>query len=151
MVVPLLADGRLLMERQWRYPMGRAMLEFPAGKLEAGEPVLDCAIRELIEETGYRAAEWARAGLLHNAIAYSNEAIEVWFARGLPPANASSTPASSSTSAGQRRGARSLAHARRADRREDADRAALVAELARRPLGHRVAGRALTAAPIMSA
>ena len=83
MVVPLLPDGRLLMERQWRYPMGRAMLEFPAGKLEAGEPVLDCAIRELIEETGYRAAEWARAGLLNNAIAYSNEAIEVWFARGL--------------------------------------------------------------------
>ena len=63
MVVPLLPDGRLLMERQWRYPMGRAMLEFPAGKLEAGEPVLDCAIRELIEETGYRASEWARAGL----------------------------------------------------------------------------------------
>ena len=83
MVVPLLPDGRLLVERQWRYPMGRAMLEFPAGKLEAGEPVLDCAIRELIEETGYRASEWARAGLLNNAIAYSNEAIEVWFARGL--------------------------------------------------------------------
>ena len=83
MVVPLLPDDRLLIERQWRYPMGRAMLEFPAGKLEAGEPVLDCAIRELIEETGYRAAEWARAGTLNNAIAYSDEVIEVWFARGL--------------------------------------------------------------------
>ncbi len=83
MVVPLLADGRLLVERQWRHPMGRAMLEFPAGKLEPGEPVLDCAIREMIEETGYRAAEWARAGMLNNAIGYSDEAIEVWFARGL--------------------------------------------------------------------
>ncbi|MBC8058897.1 MAG: NUDIX hydrolase [Rhizobiales bacterium] len=83
MVVPLLDDGRLVVERQWRYPLGRVMLEFPAGKLDHGEPPLECAIRELIEETGYRAAEWARAGILHNAIAYSNEGIEVWFARGL--------------------------------------------------------------------
>lgn len=83
MIVPLLDDGRLVVERQWRYPLHRAFIEFPAGKLDAGEPVLACAIRELAEETGYRAAEWARAGLLHNAIAYSNEGIEVWFARGL--------------------------------------------------------------------
>jgi ADP-ribose pyrophosphatase len=83
MVVPLLDDGRLIVERQWRHPLGRVMLEFPAGKIDAGEPPLDCAIRELVEETGYRAAEWARAGLLHNAIAYSTEGIEVWFARGL--------------------------------------------------------------------
>ncbi len=83
MIVPLLDDGRLVVERQWRYPLGRAMLEFPAGKLERGEPPWQCAVRELIEETGYRAAEWARAGVLHNAIAYSNEGIEVWFARGL--------------------------------------------------------------------
>ena len=83
MVVPLLPDGRLVMERQHRHPMGKVMLEFPAGKLEPGEPVLDCAVRELIEETGYRATEWARAGLTHNAIAYATEAIEIWFARGL--------------------------------------------------------------------
>ncbi|MBB1160853.1 NUDIX domain-containing protein [Aquariibacter albus] len=83
MIVPLLDDGRLVVERQWRYPLHRAFIEFPAGKLDAGEPVLACAIRELAEETGYRAREWARAGLLHNAIAYSNEGIEIWFARGL--------------------------------------------------------------------
>ncbi len=83
MIVPLLGEGSVLLERQWRYPMRRAMLEFPAGKLEPGEPVLACAVRELIEETGYRAAEWARAGVLHNAIGYSDEGIEVWFARGL--------------------------------------------------------------------
>ena len=83
MIVPLLDDDRVVVERQWRYPMGRAMLEFPAGKVEPGEPVLDCAVRELIEETGYRAAEWARAGILHNAIGYSDEGIEIWFARGL--------------------------------------------------------------------
>jgi len=83
MVVPLLGDDRVVVERQYRYPMSRVMLEFPAGKLDAGEPTLHCAMRELAEETGYRAREWARAGILHNAIAYSNEGIEVWFARGL--------------------------------------------------------------------
>lgn len=83
MVVPLLDDGRLLMERQFRYPMGRVMLEFPAGKLDAGEDPLACGQRELTEETGYTAAEWAYAGVLHNAIAYSDEGIHIYFARGL--------------------------------------------------------------------
>lgn len=83
MVIPLLDDGRLVLERQYRYPMGRAMIEFPAGKLDAGESPFACAVRELREETGYTAREWARAGILHNAIAYSDEGIEVWFATGL--------------------------------------------------------------------
>lgn len=83
MVVPLLDDGRLLMERQYRYPMGRVMLEFPAGKLDAGEHPLACGQRELTEETGYSAAQWAYAGVLHNAIAYSDEGIHIYFARGL--------------------------------------------------------------------
>jgi len=85
MIVPLLPLGQLLLERQFRYPLGRVMLEFPAGKLDAGEQPLDCARRELREETGYRALEWAHAGVLHNAIAYSNERIEIFFARGLQP------------------------------------------------------------------
>ena len=83
MIIPLLEDGRLLMERQYRYPMQRVMLEFPAGKLDAGEDIRDCAERELLEETGYRAREWARAGVLHPVISYSTEFIEIWFARGL--------------------------------------------------------------------
>ena len=83
MVIPLLDDGQLLMERQYRYPMERVMLEFPAGKLDAGEAPLACGQRELIEETGYSAAEWAYAGVLHNAIAYSDEGIHIFFARGL--------------------------------------------------------------------
>jgi ADP-ribose pyrophosphatase len=84
MVVPILDDGRLLLERQFRYPMQRVMLEFPAGKKDAGETSsLATAVRELAEETGYQAREWAHAGILHNAIAYSDEGIEIWFARGL--------------------------------------------------------------------
>ncbi len=84
-VVAMLDDGRLVVERQYRYPLGRVMLEFPAGKLDAGESGLSCAVRELAEETGYSAAEWAHAGILHNTVAYSSEGIEVWFARGLTP------------------------------------------------------------------
>ena len=83
MVVPLLDDDRLVMERQFRYPLDRVMLEFPAGKLDPGEAVQACAKRELAEETGYRASEWARACVVHNACAYSTEGIEIWFARGL--------------------------------------------------------------------
>ena len=83
MVVPILDDGRLVMERQHRHAMGRVMLEFPAGKIDPGEAPFACAVRELAEETGYRAREWAHAGVLHNAIAYSTEGIEIFFARGL--------------------------------------------------------------------
>ncbi|MBQ0958689.1 NUDIX hydrolase [Ideonella sp. 4Y11] len=83
MIVPITDDGRLVMERQCRYPLQTVLLEFPAGKIDPGEPRWRCAQRELLEETGYRAREWACAALMHNAPAYSNELIEVWFARGL--------------------------------------------------------------------
>ena len=83
MIVPLMDDGRLLLERQYRYPLARVMLEFPAGKLDPNETPLVCGQRELLEETGYSAREWAYAGVLHNAIAYSDEGIHIFFARGL--------------------------------------------------------------------
>jgi ADP-ribose pyrophosphatase len=82
-VVPILDDGRLVMEHQFRYPIGRVMLEFPAGKLDPGEAPLVCAQRELAEETGYRATEWALAGVMHNAMAYSTEVLHILFARNL--------------------------------------------------------------------
>lgn len=82
-VVALLDDGRVVLERQYRYPVGQVMIEFPAGKLETGEDPLLCGQRELLEETGYRASHWAYAGLMHLAIAYSTEVIHVYFAKGL--------------------------------------------------------------------
>ncbi|HSH89275.1 MAG TPA: NUDIX hydrolase [Ramlibacter sp.] len=83
MIIPMLDDGRLVMERQFRYPVGEVMIEFPAGKIDPGEDRLACAKRELLEETGYGATEWALAGVLHPVISYSTEFIEIWFARGL--------------------------------------------------------------------
>jgi ADP-ribose pyrophosphatase len=82
-VVALLDDGRLVLERQFRYPHHRDFLEIPAGKLEPGEARLETAQRELLEETGYAARQWTCLGVIHNAIAYSDEAIELWLARGL--------------------------------------------------------------------
>ncbi|MBA2672354.1 NUDIX hydrolase [Ramlibacter sp.] len=82
-VVPLLDDGRMVMERQYRYPVRQVMVEFPAGKLDVGEDPLVCGKRELLEETGYTAREWARAGVMHLAVGYCDESIHIWFARGL--------------------------------------------------------------------
>ena len=82
-VVPVLDDGSLVLVRQYRYPVQKVLLEFPAGKLEPGEDTLRCGMRELQEETGYVAREWACGGEIHNAAAYSTESIWIWFARGL--------------------------------------------------------------------
>lgn len=86
MVIPMLdsPEGlRLVMERQYRYPVGQVMTEFPAGKLDPGEDPWLCAQRELLEETGYTARQWARAGMMRPCIAYSTEVIEIWFAKDL--------------------------------------------------------------------
>lgn len=87
MVVPLIEDApgqfRLVLERQFRYPVDRTIIEFPAGKIDVGEDPFHCAQRELREETGYLATSWARAGMLHPVVSYSTEFIDIWFARGL--------------------------------------------------------------------
>ena len=82
-IIPFLATGELLMERQYRYPLGRVLIELPAGKISAGEPPLETARRELREETGYTAADWRYVTTIHPVCAYSTERIELWLARGL--------------------------------------------------------------------
>jgi ADP-ribose pyrophosphatase len=82
-IVPLFDDGSVLLERQFRYPHRRVFVEVPAGKLDPGEPPLQTAKRELLEETGHEAGEWTRLGTMHTAIAYTDEAIELFLARNL--------------------------------------------------------------------
>jgi len=82
-ILPLFDDWSVLLERQFRYPVGQHFYELPAGKLEPGEPHLDTARRELLEETGYEAREWSKLCTLHPCVGYSDEMVEVYVARGL--------------------------------------------------------------------
>ncbi len=82
-IIPLLDDGTVVLERQYRYPNDRVFIELPAGKLDHGEDPLLCAQRELREETGYAAREWQFVCTIHNAIAYCDEHLEIFLAQGL--------------------------------------------------------------------
>jgi ADP-ribose pyrophosphatase len=83
-VIPVTDDNRVIMERQFRYPLNRVILEIPAGKLDApDEDRLSAIKRELREETGYSAEEWTELGDFHPAPAYSDEYITMYLARGL--------------------------------------------------------------------
>jgi ADP-ribose pyrophosphatase len=82
-ILPLFDDGSVLLERQYRYPLQKVFIEFPAGKIDPNEDPLDCAKRELQEETGYTAADWQFLCTIHNAIAYSDEHLDIFLARGL--------------------------------------------------------------------
>lgn len=82
-ILPVFNDGRILLERQYRYPLDRVFIEFPAGKIDPGEDPLVCAKRELKEETGYTASQWSFVCTIHNAIAYSDEHLDIYLARGL--------------------------------------------------------------------
>jgi ADP-ribose pyrophosphatase len=83
LVVPVLDDGRFVLERQFRYPVRRVMLEFPAGKIDEGESSLATAQRELREEAGYAAETWQLLCTIHPEIGYSTEFIDVYEATGL--------------------------------------------------------------------
>lgn len=82
-IVPVLPDGRIVLVRQYRYAAGKPLLEIPAGTLEEGENPLECARRELIEETGYEASELTAILSCYMAPGYSDEVIHFYEARGL--------------------------------------------------------------------
>jgi ADP-ribose pyrophosphatase len=84
-VVPLLDDNTIVMELQYRHPVGDYLLEIPAGTMELGESPFDCAKRELEEETGLKASELINLGKIHIIPAYSDEEIYVYLAIGLTP------------------------------------------------------------------
>ena len=83
MIMPLFENGDVLLERQYRYPMRKVFIEFPAGKKDAGEAPLETAKRELLEETGYRAERYTHVTDIHNALAYCDEVIHFYLAEGL--------------------------------------------------------------------
>ena len=83
-VVPMTDDGKVIVERQFRYPLGRVITEIPAGKLDSkSEDRLAAAKRELEEETGYTAEEWIELGDYCPAAAYCDEIITLYLAKGL--------------------------------------------------------------------
>jgi ADP-ribose pyrophosphatase len=82
-IVPMLPNGNVVLERQFRYPLRKVFIELPAGKIDAGEDVLLTGQRELLEETGYTANNWVKLGLQHPCIGYSNEVIHMYLASGL--------------------------------------------------------------------
>ena len=82
-VLPVFDDGSILLERQFRYPLHDVFIEYPAGKIDPNEDPLECAKRELQEETGYTARDWQFVCTIHNAIAYSDEHLDIFLARGL--------------------------------------------------------------------
>ena len=83
-VIPINEDGKVIIERQFRYPLDRVVTEIPAGKLDSfTEDRLSAAKRELEEETGYTAKEWISLGDYYPTPAYCDERITLYLARGL--------------------------------------------------------------------
>jgi len=82
-VVPLTDEGNVILVRQYRYPFAQVMLEIPAGKLDIGEDPIDCAKRELIEETGYDAKELVYLGAFYPSVAMLNEVIHLFLAKNM--------------------------------------------------------------------
>ncbi len=86
-VLPLLPDGRIVLVRQHRYPTGEVLIELPAGKLDPGEPPVVCAVRELEEETGWRAGETTPLGWFYTTPGFSDEVLHSFVATALEAAS----------------------------------------------------------------
>ncbi|MEG2815269.1 MAG: NUDIX hydrolase [Oscillospiraceae bacterium] len=84
-IIPIDDEGYVYCVRQFRYPMGEHLLEVPAGKLEQGENPLECAIRELSEETGITATEYIDLGCIYPSPGFCKEIIYIYMAKGLTP------------------------------------------------------------------
>lgn len=82
-VVPVKDDGKLILVKQFRYPVQKWLIEFPAGKLDSNEEPLVCATRELEEETGYKSKEIVKLGKILTAPGYSTEVLHIYKATGL--------------------------------------------------------------------
>ncbi len=85
-IVALTGENDVVLVRQYRHALGQYIWEIPAGTLDPGEPALDCARRELAEETGYAAAEWRKLGEITPVPGYSDERIHLFLATGLSAA-----------------------------------------------------------------
>ncbi len=86
-VIVLLDDGRIVLERQFRYPIREILWEIPAGKLDKDEDPFECAKRELLEETGISALKWQKLGYIYTTPGFSDEKIHLYFASGISNGN----------------------------------------------------------------
>jgi len=82
-LVPVTDDGRVILVRQYRYPVEEILLEIPAGKLDSGETPEECAVRELEEETGFRAGKLEKLTSFYSAPGFTNEILHIYLAREL--------------------------------------------------------------------
>ncbi len=86
-VIPIIKDGRIILVKQFRYPLQKTLIELPAGKLDHNEDPLNCAIRELEEETGYKAKNFEKLGAIYTAPGYCTEVLHIYKATNLVPGN----------------------------------------------------------------
>ncbi len=86
-VIPIKDDGKIILVKQFRYPLQKTLIELPAGKLDANEDPLNCAVRELEEETGYKANHFEKLGSIYTAPGYCTEILHIYKAIGLVPGN----------------------------------------------------------------